>query len=107
VLYMQVAEFQVPERNIYHQLGGSVFNDASFGFMPAFMDVDTSETHLSSLENGEPTAIHILDGLPRKWVSEWDDQGKPMALQSGVIAGFMRAGVFYTLSEIMNQLSDA
>jgi len=104
---MQIAESQVPERRFYHQFGGSVFNDASFGFMPAFMDIHTGETHLSSYESGEPAAIHILDGLPRKWVSDWDDHGQAVSLQIGVIAGFMRTGVFYTLSEILNQLSDA
>ena len=104
---MQVADLESSERNSYHQFGGSVFNDASFGFMPAFMDIQTSETHLASYENGEPAAIHILDGLPRKWVSDWDDQGQAVSLQLGVVAGFMRAGVFYTLSEIMSQLCDA
>jgi hypothetical protein len=104
---MQIVEHQAAERNIYHSLGGAVFNNASFGFMPAFMDVNTNETHLSAYENGEPAAIHILDGLPRKWVSDWNEQGQAMALQSAVVAGFMRAGVFYTLYEIMHQLNDA
>lgn len=104
---MQIAEHPSPERNIYQQLGGSVFNDACFGFMPAFMDIQTSETHLSAYKNGEPAAIHILDGLPDKWVSDRDDLGEALSLQLGVIAGFMRAGVFYTLSEIMNKLNDA
>ena len=106
-MFMQITEHQVPERNTSLQLGSSVFNDASFGFLPAFMDINTSETHLASYENGEPSAIHILDGLPRKWVSDWDEKGRAQALQLGVVAGFMRGGVFYTLSEIMNQLCDA
>jgi len=106
-MLMQIAEHQAAERNISLQAGGSVFNDASFGFLPAFMDINTSETHLASYESGEPAAIHILDGLPRKWVSDWDEKGRAEALKLGVVAGFMRGGVFYTLSEIMNKLCDA
>lgn len=104
---MQMAELSTVETDNYRQPGHSIFNDASFGFMPAFMDIHTQETHLASYENGEPAAIHILDGLPHKWVSDWDEQGRAQALQLGVIAGFMRAGVFYSLSEIMNKLCDA
>lgn len=104
---MQIAQYQPTEKNFHYPLGSSVFNAAGFGFMPAFMDIKTHETHLSSYADGGLAAIHILDGLPRKWVSDWDEQGQAMALQLGVIAGFMRAGRFYTLSEITSQLCDA
>lgn len=104
---MQLLESKVQERSFIEKSGGSVFQDASFGFMPAFMDINTSETHLASYEDGELAAIHILDGLPKKWVSVWDTQGKAQSLQLGVVAGFMRSGEFYSLSEIMNKLCDA
>lgn len=85
----------------------AVFGDASFGFMPVFMDVHTRETHLASYRDGQPAVVHVLDGLPHKWVEEWGSDGLPVSLKPGVIAGFMRGGVFYTLSDIMNGLCDA
>ena len=85
----------------------AVFGDVSFGFMPVFMDVHTRETHLASYRDGQPAVVHVLDGLPYKWVDEWGSDGRPVSLKTGVIAGFMRGGVFYTLSDIMNGLCDA
>ncbi len=98
---------QVEHQNYQDHAGGAVFNAAGFGFMPAFMDIRTDETHLSVCKNGEPSVVHILDGLPNYWVSEWGQDGRASALKLGVIAGFMRSGKFYTLNEIMNNLSDA
>lgn len=87
--------------------GGAIFNAAGFGFMPVFKDIHTNETHLSSYKNGEPSAVHILDGLPDYWVAEWGQDGRATALMPGVIAGFMRSGRFYTLNEIISDLCDA
>ncbi|MDH5484236.1 MAG: hypothetical protein OEY43_03280 [Gammaproteobacteria bacterium] len=97
----------VEQRGAYEQLGGAVFREASFGFMPAFMDLNTSEVHLSSYDDGMPSVVHILDGLPGYWVAEWGRDGRAVSLKPGVIAGYMRSGVFYTLNEIMNDLKDA
>ncbi len=85
----------------------AVFGEASFGFMPVFMDVQSRETHLASYRDGQPAVVHILDGLPHKWIEEWGSDGRPVSLKAGVIAGFMRGGEFYTLSDIMNSLCDA
>ena len=105
---MYMSQSQLAEqRGVYDKLGGSVFRDASFGFMPAFMDLKNREIHLSAYADGMPSVIHIFDGLPGHWVEEWDDQGKAVALKSTVIAGFMRNGSFYTLKEIVNSLRDA
>ena len=97
----------VEQRGAYEQLGGAVFREASFGFMPAFKDLVTQEVHLSAYEDGEPAVVHILDGLPAKWVAEWGQDGRAVSLKSGVIAGYMRSGEFYTLNEIMNEQEDA
>lgn len=87
--------------------GRAVFGEASFGFMPVFMDVHTHETHVASYRDGQLAVVHVLDGLPYKWIDEWGSDGRPVSLKAGVIAGFMRGGVFYTLSDIMNGLCDA
>ena len=101
------SQSQVEYQSYQDHAGGAVFNAAGFGFVPAFMDIHTSETHLSSYKNGEPAVMHILDGLPNYWVAEWGQDGRASALKLGVIAGFMRSGKFYTLNEIMNNLCDA
>ena len=92
---------------VYEQLGGAVFRDASFGFMPAFLDLKTQETHLSAYHDGEPAVVHILDGLPSHWIAEWGSDGRAVSLKSGVIAGFMRNSRFYTLNEIVSKLRDS
>ena len=104
---MNIVQSETSEPSPFRPLSGSIFNEAGFGFMPAFMDIHSRETHLSTYTSGEAAAIHILDGLPDKWVAERDHAGQPQALQLGIIAGFMRTGQFYTLNEIMNNLSDA
>ena len=105
---MSMSQSQVEQqRNVFDQLGGAVFRDASFGFMPAFLDLNTRETHLSAYKDGQPAVVHLLDGLPQYWVSEWGTDGRAVALKSTVIAGFMRNSRFYTINEIMHQLRDS
>ena len=95
------------QQGAYAQLGGAVFRDASFGFMPAFKNLNTDEVHLCAHPSGELSVVHMLDSLPAYWVDEWGADGRPVNLKSGVIAGFMRFGEFYTLSEITHLLRDA
>jgi len=105
---MSMSQSQVEQQQgMYDRMGGAVFHDASFGFMPAFLDLKTRETHLSAYKDGEPAVIHILDGLPGHWISEWGTDGRAVALKSSVIAGFMRNCRFYTINEIMHQLRDS
>lgn len=105
---MSMSQSQVEQQqSVYEKSGGAVFRDASFGFMPAFLDLKTCETHLSAYKNGQPAVIHILDGLPGHWISEWGTDGRAVALKSSVIAGFMRSSRFYTFNEIMHQLRDS
>ncbi len=87
--------------------GSGVFSDTCFGFMPAFRDIHSKETHLSVYDGGHPAVVHILDGLPAKWIDEVSEDGRPISLRAGVIAGFMRQGQFYTLREIMQDMCDA
>lgn len=91
----------------YKQSGPALFSDASFGFMPAFMDVFSEEVHLATYADGIPAVLHVLEGLPAKWIAEWGEDGRPNSVRTGVIAGFMRGGCFYTIDDIMNSLRDA
>ncbi|MCW9012747.1 MAG: hypothetical protein OQL06_03115 [Gammaproteobacteria bacterium] len=105
---MYMSQSQLAEQQgAYDQMSSTIFGAAGFGFMPAFMDLHNKETHLAAYEDGMPSVVHILDGLPDYWISERDELGKAVSLKSGVIAGFMRNGCFYTLNEIINDLRDA
>ena len=105
---MFMSQSQVAEQQgACAQLGGAVFRDASFGFMPAFKNINNQEVHLSAYDSGELAVVHVLDNVPDEWVAEWGNDGRPSSLKPGIIAGFMRFGEFYTLSEISNELRDA
>ena len=104
---MLMSQSQVAQQqSAYAQFGGAVFRDASFGFMPAFKNLNNEEVHLCAYANGELSVVHVLDGLPAHWVAEWGADKRPVSLKHGIIAGFMRFGYFYTLSEITNELRD-
>ncbi|MCG5515891.1 MULTISPECIES: hypothetical protein [unclassified Ectothiorhodospira] len=81
--------------------------NAVLGFLPAFMDTHTHETHLSINDDGSLALIHLLDGLPDHWVLERDEYGRITALKDGIVAGFMRQGHFYTRSQLAQLRWDA
>ena len=81
--------------------------NASCGFLPAFQDQETGETHLSLTSQGTIAPVHLLEGLPSKWIAERDLRGRVSALKSGIIAGFMRDGRFYTRQELAARPLDA
>ena len=72
----------------------------SLGFLPAFRDKETHETHLSVDADGNVSAVHLLDGIPEYWVTERDTHGRIIALKEGIAAGYLRSGLFYTRSEL-------
>ncbi len=90
----------------YHhpQLG---MTELGFGFLPAFQDPFSGETHLSTYADGRIAAVHLLDGVPAHWVDEWDEQGRPISLQDGIVAGFMRHHRFCTYRELTAHRHDA
>ena len=105
---MYVSQNHAPQRShVEHLPGGAVFEDLSFGFMPAFKNVNNQEVHLCTYEDGALSVVHVLDGLPWHWVQEWGDDRRPVSLIPGIIAGFMRFGRFYTLHEISNRICDS
>lgn len=95
------------QQSSYYRFNGAVFSDASFGFLPAFKNIHTQQTHLSTDADGNIAVMHLLDGLPSCWVDEKDDDGRPLTLHSGIVAGFMRNNEFFTLSEIIHAVRDS
>lgn len=91
----------------YYKFNGAVFSDASFGFLPAFKNMSSQQTHLSTDADGNIAVMHLLDGLPDCWVDEKDDHGRALTLRAGIVAGFMRNNEFFTLSEIIHGVRDS
>lgn len=81
---------------------GGLMARISFGFLPAFRDTETGETHLSSNDDGSISPIHLLDRVPSHWVSECDDLGRIISLKDTIIAGFVRQGRFYGHAELLH-----
>lgn len=81
---------------------GGLMASVGFGFLPAFRDLETGETHLSTNVDGTISPIHLIDGLPSDWVAEHDELGRPIELRHGVTPGFVRDGRFFELAELLH-----
>ena len=69
------------------------------GFIPAFCDTATGRVEPSRLADGSPAPMHLLAGLPEEWIVARGDGNQVVAVKATVIAGFLRAGAFYTRAE--------
>lgn len=74
-------------------------------FEPAFRDEDTGRVELSRYADGAPAPMHLIDGLPAEWICCRDPRGRPAALKSSIVAGFVRDGRFYTREQAAEQAS--
>ena len=81
---------------VYLGTGGVSAENRQFGFKPAFLNRESGECALSCDACGAPAAIHQFDGVPESWVALRDASGRPVALKSSVVSGFMRNGQFFT-----------
>jgi hypothetical protein len=84
------------QNRVYAETTGVSVNCRSAGFVPAFHDTRSGRSEISRYADGSPAPLHLLDSLPVEWVSEYDAKGHVIAVRPGVIAGFLRAGRFYT-----------
>ena len=94
------------QQKTYQKISGMNISDLCVGFIPAFRDLSTDETHLSITSEGKISPIHLIDGLPLDWVTEWDLQGYPKLLKPSVIAGFFRGENFFTLEQLEHMQHD-
>ena len=81
-------------------------NQHCTGFLPAFQDRETGETHLSITAQGAVAPVHLLEGLPRQWIIERDTLGRISTIKASIVAGFMRDGRFYTRQELASRPLD-
>ncbi|MCB1753341.1 MAG: hypothetical protein KDI74_16620 [Gammaproteobacteria bacterium] len=68
-------------------------------FVPAFQNTRNGECVVSRFADGSDAPIHVLDGLPRQWITSVDENGHVTAVDEAVVAGFLHSGRFYTREE--------
>ena len=99
------ADQQVTQRTLRsenHQFAntcGLSKNNACHNFVPAFRNEETGEVALAKFADGRLAPMHIILGLPDSWATAHNARGQISAIASCVIAGFVRAGQFYTRAE--------
>jgi hypothetical protein len=76
--------------------GGVSAGNCTQGFIPAFCDTETGKAVPSRHADGSLASIHLLVGLPPEWAVELGNGNVVLAVKETVIAGFLRAGVFFT-----------
>lgn len=79
--------------------GGISQNNRSQDFHAGFYDCESRQTVISRFADGTPAPIHLLDGLPRHWVTERNAAGRVLAVKGSVVSGFIRHGRFYTRAQ--------
>lgn len=84
------------ENLAYAGTGGVSQENRHGGFTPAYLDTRTGIAVPSRYADGALATVHVLDGLPPHWVAERDTRGRVLKARSGIIAGFLRDGCFYT-----------
>ena len=76
--------------------GGVSASNCAEGFIPAFCDTETGQVIPSRNADGSQAPIHLLAGLPMEWAVELGNGNVVLAVKETIIAGFLRAGVFFT-----------
>ena len=84
------------QNKVFWNTNGVSHNNHSEGFRPAFCDTQSDRIELARYADGTPAPFHMLAGVPEEWVKRRNSCGRVTSLKSSVIAGFVRAGKFYT-----------
>ena len=80
----------------FKNTGGRSQENRSEGFRPALSDTSTGTIYPSCFADGRPAPMHLLDGLPAEVVLARSASGRVIAIKESVVAGFVKAGQFYT-----------
>ena len=94
----------VQDNRRYHGTKAVSEGNRPDGFHPAFLDPDTSTVYLSRRADGRLAPVHCLEGLPAELVFSRDKAGRVIETKPGLIAGFSRAGCFYSREEALQLL---
>jgi hypothetical protein len=99
------AERLTKENLAYVGTGGVSSGNHTAGFIPAFCDNATGRVEPSRLADGSPAPMHLLAGLPEEWVVARGNDNQVLSVKPTVIAGFLRAGAFYTRGQAAQALA--
>lgn len=95
---MGLERLEVENRHFHGNSGTSQHNRAC-AFLPAFLDSRDGVVYLSRFGDGRLAPMHLFDGLPETLVIRRSAAGKVTAVRNSVVAGFVRAGRFYTRAQ--------
>lgn len=84
------------ENRAYADTCGISQNNRILGFVPAFKQLSSGRVELARMQNGSPAPMHMINWLPAEWAASRSVDGTISCLIPGIIAGFVRDGVFYT-----------
>lgn len=87
------------ENTEFHGTGGRSEENASLGFRPAFLDMETHTVYAARFADGRPAPFHVLDGLPDAVVVARYPSGNVSRVKASVVSGFVRDHRFYTREE--------
>lgn len=87
------------ENKLFRGTGGVSRGNRQYNFAPAFCDLDTGKVYPSCRGDGTLATCHMIEGLPVTLATDRDCCGRITKIKPSVIAGFTRAGKFYTREE--------
>lgn len=86
----------------YKGTGGVASEAKSGGFKPAFMDSETGKMYESLDDEGSPSVVHDLDGLPDEVILGRDKDGYVTKAKPSLESGFTKDGKFYSRQEAVD-----
>ncbi len=66
--------------------------------LPAFMNSEDGEIELARMRNGQPALEHLIEWLPIEWADVIEMDGAIRELRPGIIAGYVKNGLFISKS---------
>lgn len=92
---------------LYRGTGGASEDNRHAGFVPAFLNRDSGDIHLSIFSDGEVCPVHTLDGLPDSVIVRRNRSGMVTAVKSCIVAGFVCDGRFYTREQAAEEMAES
>ena len=86
---------------------GSSDDNRDAGFIPAFLNRETGEVHLSLSSDGRLCLVHTLDGRPDVVVVRRSRSGLVTAVRRCIVAGFVRNGQFYIREQAAEEVTES
>ncbi len=105
LIFSEKSQRLLDENNSFHGTGGVSQGNQGYDFLPAFLDFESGAVYISSFINGEPSPIHIYDGLPSHLIVSRNALNKVIKIKQSVVSGFVYEKQFYTREQAMNLIA--